>query len=98
MAFDVTELDAACLGVGDDATLVTSDGTRPITVIISVIPDVDDSGGFQVMTDRTTAETNTAEIEGMNRGDTILQGGKQYKVLAWEIDATGWVVIELEEE
>lgn len=97
MSFDVGDLNAACLDIGDDAVLVTSGGPKPITVIVTISPDIDSSGGFDVMTDRVTAETTASEITGMSRKDTISHNGVDYVVLAWEVDATGWVVIELEQ-
>jgi len=97
VSFDASQLNASCLALGDDTVLNTSTGPRPITVIISVFQDIDSSGGFDVLTDRVTAETVATELSGIRRGDTIVTGGKTYTILAWQTDATGWVVMEVEE-
>lgn len=97
MAFDTTELDAACLDIGDDAVWMKDTGPVPITLIISHSPDMDDSDGFKVLTNRITGETTAAMMTGMSRGDKIIQNSTTYEVIGWTPDATGWIVIELEQ-
>lgn len=96
MAFDTTELDAACLDIGDDATWITDTGPVPISIIISTSPDMDGSDGFQVLTHRITGETTAVMIAGLKREDAIIQNEIRYSVSGIEVDATGWAVIELE--
>lgn len=96
MAFDTTELDAACLDIADDAVWIKDTGPQPISLIISHDPDMDDADGYSVLTHRITGEATMAMIAGMKRGDTIVHNDVNYQVLGYEADATGWVVIELE--
>lgn len=96
MAFDTTELDAACLDIGDDAVWVTDTGPKAVSIIISTSPDMDDSDGFKVLTNRITGETTAAMVAGIKRDDVIIQNDVNYAVIALTPDATGWLVIELE--
>lgn len=95
MAFDTTDLDTACLDLGDDF----NDGS--FAMVPTFTESTSNSDGFQIaIGERLTAQTTQAIIDANSiaRGSTLTHDrtGNQYTVLGFLADDVEWVTVELE--
>lgn len=97
MSFDVDDLDAACLAIGDDFTF----GGNTFQMVPNFSPDTVNSDVYEVtIVDRLTAQTTQAVINTVSlaRESVVVhvRTGKSFEVMGFYPDATEWVTVELE--
>jgi hypothetical protein len=99
MALDTSELDAACIAddIADEAIWLKSEGSVAIPVHFGIGNDYIDENGTKIQVDdKIVAGTLESQIVGMSRDAILSIKGKQYVVLAFEPDGSGWTEILLE--
>lgn len=100
MAFDTSELDAACLSddFSDDAIWLSGPSKpKKIQVIFSAEGTYENEDGVRVQVDGgITAGTLESSIVGMKRKDLLEIKGRKYMVVGFDPDGSGWTEILLE--
>lgn len=99
MAFDTSELDAACLDVGfSDEAEITVDGESVIVpVVFEIGPEYENDEGVKIKVgDRIAAGTTTDNAKLFKRGMLVTIMAKPYKVSGFEPDGATWVNVLLD--
>lgn len=95
MGFDTTDLDAACLDLGDEFN------AGAFLMVPTFSEETSNTDGFSIaIGERLTAQTTQAVItaNSIERGTTVTHDrtGNEFEVLGYLADDVEWVTVQLE--
>lgn len=97
MSFPFDALNEACLQIADEGVIwISPTGPVPVTVAINTGSETENADGYEVKTEKITAEGLTTDLKSIKRGDILKHGNLSYVVRTREPDGHGWTIMEIE--